>query len=220
MCNQFVRTVLPDGQQKTAVLINEAVPLYEGKTAPAILAAAHRGWAYLRDLGHAGLLIDHFVWDRAGFTKLESESRLWHAARERPSPPRGVSADMFAEMDMMVVTPCALHDSQNVFRWGLLNQFQDRQRMRDIYISVESLRNSAEIISSSMSTWVPRMLSFAPPRETEWMDDQRALLSALSVDVEIAELVVDQLQLCWEGGRLWVSEDTQSQVRQSVVLCW
>ena len=209
MCNQFVRAVLPDGQQKTAVLLNEAVPLYHGKQVTSVLAAAHRGWANLRDFGHRGLLLDHFVWDRAGLTKLESESRLWHASRKRPSPPSDMNEEMFAHMDMMVVTPCSLHDAQNAFRWGLLNKFQDRQLMRDIYISVESLRNSADIISSSVSAWVLRMISFAPPRENQWMDEQRALLAALSVDLEIAELVVDQLQLCWEGGRLWVSEDAQ-----------
>ena len=41
--NQFVRAFLPDDSTRTAVLMSEAVPLHEGKTARTVLAAAHMG---------------------------------------------------------------------------------------------------------------------------------------------------------------------------------
>ena len=49
--NQFVRAFLPDDSTKTAVLMSEAVPMHEGKTARTVLAAAHRGWFMCGILG-------------------------------------------------------------------------------------------------------------------------------------------------------------------------
>ena len=207
--NQFVRAFMPDQSTRTAVMMAEAVPLHKGKSAAAILAAAERGWLYMRDFGHRGPLIDHFVWDRAGLTRLEHDSRLWHAARPRPPPPEDMEEETWAKLDFFVVTPCALHDSQNAFRWGHLNQFQDKTLMRDVYISIESLRNSQDIICSSVTDWVGQRLSFAPPRDEAWLADRRQLFEALGVDMEAASILVDDLQLCWEEGRLWVMDGAQ-----------
>ena len=113
--NQFIRAFLPDDSTRTAVLKSEAVPLHEGKSAAAILAAAQRGWVSMRELGHTGPLIDHFVWDRAGLTRLEHDSRLWHAAQNKPPPPPYITSENWANLDFLVVTPFALHDSQNAF---------------------------------------------------------------------------------------------------------
>ena len=209
VANQFVRAYLPDDSVMTAVLLSEAVPLHEGKSAAAILAAANQGWMYLRDHGHLGPLIDHFVWDRAGLTRLEHDSRLWHAARNRPAPPKDMSPETFALLDFVVVTPCALHDAQNAFRWGQLQDFQNRSLMRDLYISVESLRNSADLISSRVGGWVASKIRLAPPRDESWISARRQLLEALGVDVETSAIIVDDLQLCWEGDQLMVWDGYQ-----------
>ena len=208
--NQFVRAFMPAGDTRTAVVMAEAVPLHKTKRAAAILAAAHKGWVDLRALGHKGPLIDHFVWDRAGLTRLEHDSRLWHAARPRYEPPADLDPDTFAKLNFFVVTPCSLHDSQNAFRWGKLNQFQDKSLMRDLYISVESLRNSADLISTRICSWISRMLSYAPPRGEDWTNKRRELLDALGVDMDTVSIITDDLQLCWEDGRLGIWDGTKA----------
>ena len=115
-----------------------------------------------------------------------------------------MTAKTSALLDFLVATPCSLHDSQNAFRWGQLQEFQDRNLMRDFFVAVESLRSSSDLISTRVSDWVCKMLSPCPPRREAWINERRQLLEALGVEVETASVLVDDLQLCWEGGRLWV----------------
>ena len=55
---------------------------------------------------------------------------------------------------LVVVTPCALHDAQNAFRWAFLSQHKNRALMRDVYIACASLRNSSDLLSSRMASFV------------------------------------------------------------------
>ena len=63
--NQFLRTRGLDGQVRTAVMLSEAVQLAD-TSAAATLSAARVGWKWLRELGHGGIAIEHFVWGRNG----------------------------------------------------------------------------------------------------------------------------------------------------------
>ena len=52
------------------MLLAEAIPL-ESKSHLAILGAARKSWVTVRSLGHRGCAVDHYVWDRAGFSASE-----------------------------------------------------------------------------------------------------------------------------------------------------
>ena len=105
MSKQFLRTFGLDGGCRTAVLLSEPAPLKD-TTAAATSTAAQRGWTWIRELGHRGLALEHFVWDRKGFTKLERDTRRWHELQPHPDtcPP---DMDMGAHLntDLLVVTP-------------------------------------------------------------------------------------------------------------------
>ena len=204
VANQFLRVHHPEHGWQTAVLLREPTRLSHGKKAAAILAAAHQGWKTLRELGHQGCIVEHYVWDRAGLSALERQTKEWHLSQGPLPESETITPEAQELLEIVVVTPCALHDSQNAFRWGFLPQCQDRQLMRDLYITVESLRNSSDLLSSRICTWILERLAFADGRGMEWEEEQTRLWTVLGIEPDVVDLLVSQLQLCWQGGRLWV----------------
>ena len=94
-----------DGVNQTAVLFSEALPLQD-TGASACLSAARQGWKWIKEFGHRGCAIEHFVWDRKGFKKLERETRQWHKAQPHPNTcPPDMDMDTHLLTDFLVVTP-------------------------------------------------------------------------------------------------------------------
>ena len=207
--HQFLRTRGLDGQLKTAVRLTEAVPLEHSTGTAAIWAASQQGWKWLRELGHRGCAIEHFVWDRKGITKLERDTRRWDELKPQfgTCPPDMSLAD-HRLTDFLLIVPCALHDLQNAFKWGL-SGMRDPSLMRDIYITVESLRNSMNLLSSRVSAWICQRLCFHEDRGPQWRESQIQLWRVLALDPMTTDLVVEELQLCWADGRLWIKDDAQ-----------
>ncbi len=120
VCNQFVRVNVPGRGWVTRVMLGEPVPLEHGKIVPAIVSASFRDWKTLRQLGHAGCCVEHYVWDRASITSLVRWVRQYHFDQEHALLPDRVSPELGRLTEFVLVTPCALHDAQNSFRWALL----------------------------------------------------------------------------------------------------
>ena len=204
VANQFLRAKTPTGGCETSVLLGEAIPLTFTKTAPAVFQAAQQHFKTLRQLGHRGPAIEHMVADRCGLTALEKMHRQFHAAQPPMVPRPGEESAFIPYLEFVLVTPCALHDAQNGFRWGYPAQFKDKQLMRDLYVAIESLRNSADLLWCRLFSWIDSRLRFATPRGEGWKESARSLWTALDVDHEVVELLVDNLELVWADGHLWV----------------
>ena len=129
--------------------------------------------------------------------------------------PPDLDMDTHLLTDFLVVTPCALHDSQNAFRWGMKSQCEDSSLMRDLYISVESLRNSSNLLSAQVAEWVCKRLSFHEPRGQDWKDVQQEVWQVLAVEPMTSDLLIEELELCWNAGRLWVKDSAQVSVKSS-----
>ena len=151
-----------------------------------------------------GCIVEHYCWDRAGITALEREVREWHLTQPVPPDSDEFGPGVQELLEFVVITPCALHDGQNAFRWGLLSRCQDSQLMRDLYISVEALRNSTDLLHSKMNSWIVQRLDFREARGLDWVCRQRDLWTALGVEADIVELLATELELCFEGSRLCV----------------
>ena len=202
VANQFIRYQDPGSGWQDCCILTEPVPLTETKEVPMVLAAARKTWHSLRALGATGCIVEHYCWDRAGITALERHIRQWHEVQPVPDavsyPPK-----VREHLEFVVVTPCALHDSQNAFRWAFHSECTDRSLMRDIYISVESLRNSSDLLSSRLASWIGQHLVLVDGRGPLWREQRRELWMGLGIDQEIVDLLVD-LELCWDGDRLCV----------------
>jgi len=204
--NQFLRVDLGVQGWQTSAILGEPTQLKHGKSVDAILSASRRQWRSLRQMGHAGCVVEHYVWDRFGIQALERKTRQWHASQELPMLPPHVTVDVARLTEFVVVTPCALHDAQNAFRWALMGTCSDAELLRDVYVAIESLRNSADVISSHVAGWVTKSLRLHPDRGDTWVDQRRALWNALGIDMETAETLASDLQLCWLDGALCARE--------------
>ena len=113
----------------------------------------------------------------------------------------------FAQLtEFVLVTPCALHDSQNAFRWGLMEGCSDKQLMRDTYVCIESLRNSSDLLAKHIGHWVALRLRPQAHKGSKWVEQQRCLWEALGLEAHAAESMVE-LQLEFVGGFLHVWAD-------------
>ena len=212
--NEFIRFQDPSEGWKTSCIVSEPVPLTKGKSVDLVTAAARQTWQSLRSLGAKGLTVEHYVWDRAGIEALERHARAWHAAQPEFVHEK-YGAECCKHMEMLVVTPCALHDSQNGFRWAFLQQCKDRTLMRDLYIATASLRNSADLFSTRIATWIGQSLTFVETRGSVWREEMRELWMALDVAPDLVEILVADLELHWDGTNLCV----MSGAKVSVYFC-
>ena len=100
-------------------MLTEAIRMQHGKTASAILSASFQDWRSLRQMGHTGCSVEHYVWDRASIIALERMTRQWHLEQPHDGSPATVSEEKSRLTEFALVTPCSLHDSQNAFQVGL-----------------------------------------------------------------------------------------------------
>ena len=204
VANQFLRTRASFGAGwDTKVIIAEATPLSHGKTVPCILSASRQHWHSLRQLGHWGCAVEHYCFDRAGITALDRETRRWHLEQDTSLRPSHVSDDLANLTEFVVVTACALHDCQNAFKWSMWEDFNNKDQVRDVYIVIESLRRSADLISSHLYAWLYSKLKATADRGEVWVEQRRTLWQTLGIDAETVELMACELQLWWEDGALW-----------------
>ena len=224
--NQFLRVQLPTGEWDTRPLLQEPVALEHGKSAPAIMAACWQDWKSLRQLRHTGCCVEHFAADRAGLSALDRLVRQWHQHQPVNLPTSVVSPEIARLCEFVVVTPCAIHDSQNVFKRGMHEDFSNRDMMRDIYIAIESLRNTADVISEHMASWVSSRLKFVDDRGPDWVAEQQQVWMALGVELEQAELLSERLQYCFEDGNICIhnncmlSGDVTQVICATLLGCW
>ena len=206
--NQFGRALMPDGKTLTRVMLQDPLPLTHGKTSSAMFEACKKDWKSLRECGHIGCAVEHYCFDRCGFSSSERLWRQWHALRAKSFEDQGPqhSKEVLALSEFLLFTPCAVHDAHNAFRWSLFWRFKDLDLMRDTYISIESLRNSMGLLSTHAAEWAASRLKFVPSASADECDVRRCVWDALSVDMDTADLLAHTLQLVFKDGCLCVAE--------------
>ena len=206
--NEFLRSFIHGEGWQTRVILKEATSLVHGKSAAAILGVCWPEWTTLRARGHAGPAVEHYVFDRCGYTALERVTRQHHMESCRtyrhlaPEKP----ADYLPLTEFLVYTPCAIHDAHNAFRWGHMKAISDRDFMRTVYIGMESLRNGIDALDTNLGSWVARKLRFAAPKGLHWQESQQSMWVLLDVDPRLATSLME-LQLRFVNGNLLVSRE-------------
>lgn len=102
----------------------------------------------LRELGHKGVAVLHYTFDRACFSALELAFKQCHMAFAAADPDSAAGCNLQDLTTWVLATGCALHDCHNGLMWALHGHFNNTMLMKDVFIVTLSLRNSFTIWAS------------------------------------------------------------------------
>ena len=114
----FYITLDADGTARAAVVIYMPRMLSTGTTAWHCYNASTQAHQLLKEMGHQGISIAHYCYDRAKYTAIlalqEARHNQWAAEHLR----QGGHA-MQPLLDWVVGTGCAMHDASKALEWSL-----------------------------------------------------------------------------------------------------
>jgi hypothetical protein len=155
----LLRTYDANGVAQTAVVLRDPLPLTHGKTAWAVFAAGIAFVPTLRQLDHAGIAVQHYVLNRALHGALVRHFAQHHALLAKEQAPAS-SAHQCGQLqwllEWLVDTGCSAHDVHRGLTWGLHMYRQDLTLLKDVYVGIDSLRSSYDIILGALPLWSHR----------------------------------------------------------------
>ena len=203
----FVKFTDALGKNRMTCLFRDPRPMSKGKSTWHQFTAACEFFPLLRTLGHEGIVVSSYCFDRAGFSALEKKMRqrhtMYYEVAGRGEDRVGQAAIMELT-DWVVSAGCANHDCQNGLKWGLAHLApESEQVIRKLHIVIEATRNAFGLIHARLKAFVVASLRFVRPREER--QDVWGFWVSLGVEVTVAESLAD-LDLHWREGQLLVSE--------------
>ena len=200
----FLKAVAPDGEILLAFLARDPVPLSEGKKTWHMFPPMCSFFPLVQKLGHKGIVVSHYVFDRLVQSSLQRKARQRHGLYHLQSSGSegGVAGGLPDLLDWVASTACGNHDGQNALKWGLrLLGLDQTATHKKLWVTIASLRNSFDLIQGFIHPFVVTNLSLQPR-----VADYHMLYSFwvdLGVEVETAESLAE-LGLLWVNGQLVV----------------
>ena len=192
------------GQPRVAVLLRDALPLTAGKSTWCMYTAATEFFPLLRECGHKGVAVSHYAFDRAVYSglarKLFQRHQKYHNELRRTQPEE---AEVLGLLDWWVATPCCNHDVHNALKWSLSKHIDGADGINDLYVAIESLRNSFDLLHGFLKTFIQEALE--PTAAPYDVGAVSRFWTLLGVAPDIVDLLTE-LNLHWSGGRLFVSK--------------
>ena len=224
----FYRYIDHMGVAHSAVLLRDPLPLIHGKAAWALFSCGADWAKTLRQRGHRGIAIQHYSFDRAGYSALQRMFRQRHIqqAPQFGEAASGTSSVLLNLQEWVVSSGCALHDSHNALKWALHQQFCNAELMKGLYVVIESLRNSYGQLMAQLGKWILRSLQFVPDDNLPSEEALAILWTALGLDPVLVEVLSSTLRLRWKDGRLQVAAsclklpDVMETVSSSLLGVW
>ena len=208
----FYRTYAYSQTPTTVVVLKDPTPLQHGKTATAIFGIAVDHLRTPRQLGHSGISVCHYAFDRAVQKPMERMFKQYHAhlAPDFEALSGGKGWVFLALLEWVESTGCGLHDIHNALKWSMFRQFNDSDLMNDVWIIMASARNSFGMVHSYLLPWLNSVVTFVPEDELPPAEDMGVMWSALGLDPNLVELLAGKLRLYWKGNELQVLEERRN----------
>ena len=205
----FVRYLDARGVAHSTVVLQDPLPMTNGKSAWALLACAIDFLPTARKMGHSGISICHYAFDRMAYSALVRHLKGYHEelAASASSQHSASSAPTLLQLTEWVVgAPCGLHDTHNSLKWSLHAKWSSTDLMGDCFIIIESLRNSADLLHKYMGGWIQDRVRFVPEESLPSPQHLYELWTCLGVEQEAVEVLSTTLRLQWAGDCLEVTE--------------
>ena len=85
----------------------------------------------LRELGHRGISLSHYAFDRAVFSACSRKMLQLHMENDEAYSMRSPDdASSLRLTNWQVITPCCNHDVQNALKWSLSGHVENTTRRR------------------------------------------------------------------------------------------
>ena len=202
----FVKTTSASGSPVVVCLFRDPTPLTHGKTVWHHFTAACRFFPFLRTLGHEGIVVSHYCFDRAVFhaarRRFQQRHKLYYMTHRGDSDLSGQTV-LLELLDWDVSTGCAAHDCQNALQWGLKSLSGDEaDTIRRMWVSISALRNAYDLLHRFLPAFISEKLYLS-----EEPYDHHSVYSfwvTLGVESEVSD-VLAAMNLHWSGGKLSVS---------------
>ena len=207
-CREWLvqRLFLLEHGPKKLVLFTDPLDM-DVKTAAAHHEAGTALWGGCRLLGHEGFLITHSCFDRAiagACARLQRQRCSALQLHLQNTVGEDAAYERYLK-HFVTSVGCSAHDFTNALRWANLKEFGDRQSMKAMWISIESLRSALDQLVRVVPLWLPTVLvyeDFAGPL------DLRMLWGRLHVKGPWLEEFVF-LQIRFEGDSLKVGRHVE-----------
>ena len=187
----------------------EPRPLTCGKTAALEFSMLREHGIPLRLQGFKGEVLEHYAWDRAKFSALTRLVKAWHRSLPFEGTP-DLPASLLHLTQFVVTTPCACHDVSKANQWALFFEYSNKELLRDVFVAVESVRHSMDLVRSHMEQWIAQSLVFTEPLAADEIEHLRITWVALGVECKFVELLAETLQLRCRGGQLLLTSSCSS----------
>lgn len=195
---------LPSGEVKFLALCRSPQPLEKGKTTWHLFQAMVEFFPLPRALGHRGLLVTHYVWDRAIQPSMSKRAfqrqSLFYASKVQGGENIG-EWRLFELLDWQLSTGCACHDAHNALRWAVLPWAGEKLKaFGHLHTTVHGLRHGQHCLHATLHSWLLAHLAFwqEAPEEQELY----VLWTALGCLPELAAELAD-LHVLWRDNFLW-----------------
>lgn len=186
-----------EGHECVKVILKDPVVL-TNKTAWGLAAALFARSPSLRELGHYGAALTVYSFDRGYKLPIERIVRRKHLLEASESSRSNSLVEGL--LDFVLVLGDPMHDAMNGYEWGL-RPFVGPESMKDIYISVCSVRNSYDQLMLHIEAWIVGVLAFGEPVVSEEFCQTLWCLLGLEPDVIV---ILVRYRAHWRDGRLLI----------------
>ena len=197
----FVATTGAEMAPQQAALLAEPISV-PNKLAWTLFAACKHYFPLLKSLKNEGICVTAYVYDRAQFSSLGRLCQQRHELFVQQRVPAASQAEARL-CDWVVVLPCAAHDTHNGLKWGLGTLYDLETHSKNLYVCVDSLRNSFHMIHSMLAKFITDAVRFYPMEQCVGPATLQQLWLALGLESSLVDELV-KLRLLYRDGYLQV----------------
>ena len=144
-----------EGRGRGAIVLREPRSLNVGKGYWNLYAAMEDSVPLVKGMGHVGISVSHYGFDRQPLASLEPLIRARHTKFHKDAGdvvgPAGVPPEL---LDWVCVTGCAAHDCANSLKWALAPELELKSHLKDLHNVIEAARDASDALHACVPEFV------------------------------------------------------------------